>query len=206
MESLLVNFSEVHRILAYLAIFVGMFIEGEIILLLTGVLVRSGAINFLPAVMVGITGVVIHDILWWFLGKKLVEKGRKKFLFFTIENTAPILRRLEKNSAFFIFISKFAWNLNRVVLVCSGYIKISFKKMLRYSVPAAATWTILLISLGYVFAHKTDILKHDLKRAALFLTILIIAVLALENIVQKVFNALSKENGNGDGKINKVDA
>jgi len=191
MESLFLNLSEVHRILAYVAIFIGMFIEGEIILVLTGVLVRSGVVGFFPSLITAFIGIVLSDLFYWSLGKRLIESGRKKFLFFTTENTAPILRKLEKRSGFWIFISKFAWNLNRVVLVCAGYSKISLKKLLKYSATAAAVWTTLLISLGYIFAHQTDILKHDLKRAALFLTLLIIGVIFFEYALKKVFNALS---------------
>ena len=195
-ESLFLNLSETHRILAYLAIFIGMFIEGEIVLVLTGVLVRSGAVGFFPSLITAFIGIILCDLFYWSLGKRLVESGRKKFLFFTTENTAPILRKLEKRSGFWIFISKFAWNLNRVVLVCAGYSKISLKKLLKYSATAAIVWSTLLISLGYIFAHQTDILKHDLKRAALFLTLLIIGVIFFEYALKKVFNALSEENGN----------
>jgi len=176
-----------------------MFIEGEIILVLTGVLARSGVVGFFSSLITAFIGVVLSDLFYWNLGKRLIESGRKKFLFFTTENTAPILRKLKKRSGFWIFISKFAWNLNKVVLVCAGYSKISFKKFLKYSLFAAAIWTTLLISLGYIFAHQTDILKHDLKRAALFLTLLIISVIFFEYALKKVFNTL--DNGNNKNII-----
>jgi len=173
-------------------------------LVLTGVLVRSGAVDFFPSIITAFAGIILSDLFYWSLGKRLVESGRKKFLFFTTENTAPILRKLEKRSGFWIFISKFVWNLNRVVLVCAGYSKISLKKLLKYSASAAVVWSTLLISLGYIFAHQTDILKHDLKRAALFLTLLIIGVIFFEYALKKVFNALS--NGNDKPENNKMGA
>lgn len=55
-ENFLMNFSEVHRILTYVAIFLGMFIEGELILIFAGILVRSGTIDFLDSVFIALAG------------------------------------------------------------------------------------------------------------------------------------------------------
>jgi membrane protein DedA with SNARE-associated domain len=192
-ESLLINFSEIHRAFAYLAMFLGMFIEGELILILAGILIRGGHLDFFDTLFIAFVAVVLHDIVYWLIGKKLAERGKQKFLFFNLERISPILEKIKNNNELYIFVSKFAWNLNRFVLIASGYIGTPFKKFIRYSLPAGFIWAITFISLGFIFAQKTEILKKDLKTVAVSLTIFLLAVIVLENLFQKIFNNNKKE-------------
>ncbi len=200
MEQFFANFSEVHRILTYIIIFLGMFIEGEVVLILSGILVRGGSINFLNVVIFAFSAVVIHDIAYWFIGKKLSQLHKKKFLFFNLEKMESLFNKIKSREGLYIFASKFAWNTNRFVLLSSGYMKTPFKRLLRNSIPAALIWTIAFVSLGFVFADQAGILKKDLKKVAIFITILLIAVILLENVFRKIIAKsgafYKKYNGN----------
>jgi len=187
-ESFLTNFSEVHRVFVYLAIFAGMFIEGELILILAGILIRGGHLDFFDTLFIAFGAVIIHDIAYWLIGKKLAEKEKRKFLFFNLEKINTFLEKRKKGAEIYIFVSKFAWNLNRFVLIANGYLKTPLKKFIRYSLPAGFIWTTTFISLGFIFAQKTEILKKDFKTVAVSLTIFLLAIVVLENLFQKLFN------------------
>lgn len=193
------QFSETHRLLAYLIIFIGMFIEGELILVLAGILVKGGALGFFNTFLTAFVAVVLHDLLYWSIGRKLFKFKKTKFGFFRLEKMEPFFNKFKKREGFFIFASKFAWNLNRVVLISLGYLGTSSKKIIKYSVIAAILWSIAFISLGYIFAEQTDLLKQDLKKMALSVTFLLIAVIAIESIFQKIFKKESVINNNGNG-------
>ncbi len=184
MESLLTNFSETHRFLAYTIVFLAVLIEGEIFVLLAGVLSRNGYLDIFDAIAVVFAAAIIHDLIYWSIGRKLVKTNRKKFLFINFEKTGNFLEKLKINDGFYIFISKFAWSLNKLVLIASGYIKLPLKELLRYSVFSAFVWSFTFVSLGYVFAHKTDVLRKDLKTATLLIAGFIIIVVVLENFIQ----------------------
>jgi len=186
MESLLTNFSETHRILSYLIVFFSIFIEGEVVLLLAGVLSHKGYLDIFDVIMIAFVGAILHDLLYWSIGKKLSKTNKKKFLFVNLEKLGNFLCRLRVSNGLYIFISKFAWNLNRIVLMASGYLKVSAKELLRYSVPASLIWSVSLVSMGYIFAFETDILKKDLKTAGLFMAGFIIAIIILENLLRKM--------------------
>lgn len=190
MESLLVNFSEIHRFLAYAIIFLAVLIEGEIILLLAGVLSRNGYLDIFDAITVAFAAAIIHDLIYWQIGKKLFESNRKRFLFINLEKTASFLERLKVNDGLYIFISKFAWSFNKVILVASGYLQVPLKELLRYSWLAALIWSITFVSLGSIFAYKTDILKKDLKIAALFIISFIAVIIIFENIIQRMIKKI----------------
>ncbi len=186
MESLLTNFSEIHRFLTYAIIFLAVLIEGEIFVLLAGILSRNGYLDIFDAITVVFAAAIIHDLIYWSIGRKLAKTNRKKFLFINLEKAGSFLEKLKINDGFFIFISKFAWSLNKLVLIASGYIKLPLKKLLRYSIFSAFVWSLTFVSLGYVFAHKTNVLRKDLKTATLLIAGFIVIIVVLENLIQVI--------------------
>ena len=189
-ESLLVNFSETHRFISYVIIFLAVLIEGEVILLLAGVLSRNGYLDILDVIIVAFAASIVHDLIYWSIGWKLAESKRKKFLFIHLEKAGAFLEKLKINDGLYVFISKFAWSFNKLVLVASGYVKIPLKELLRYSWLAGLIWSITFVSLGYVFAYKTNVLRQDLKTAAFLIIGFIVVIVIFESIVRRMIKRM----------------
>lgn len=185
MESLLTNFSETHRILSYLIIFFGIFIEGEVILLLAGILSHRGFLDISNVIIIASSAAILHDLLYWSIGQKLLKTNKKRILFINLDKAKGVLEKLRIGDGLYIFISKFAWGLNKIVLISSGYLKTPVRELLRYSIPAAFVWSITLISLGHVFASKTGLLKKDIKTAVVLLAIFVVGIILLESLLRK---------------------
>lgn len=194
MESLLTNFSEIHRVLAYLLIFFGMFIEGEVVLIVAGVLIRAGNIDFFDTLVVAFFGTIAHDIAYWQIGRWFFASQKDKFFFINVGKLGPFLTKLHKSDTY-IFTSKFTWAFNRLILIASGYRNTSLRDLLKFAVPAAAIWSITLVSLGYIFAHKTDIIKKDIFTIIISITVFVAALYLLENVFQRTlsFKKIKKE-------------
>ena len=186
------QFSHTHNILIYFVIFLGMFVEGEAILIFAGVLIKARAINFSDTLIITFIAVIIHDMAYWYIGHMLSKTKRKKILFINLEKIEKFLEKFKQRSGAYIFVSKFAWTMNRFVLMANGYFKTALKKLLIYSIPSAFIWTITFLSLGYVFAEKTAILKKDLRIFGLAFAIFLIAIIIVENAFQKVFKKEEK--------------
>ncbi|MDP3015393.1 MAG: VTT domain-containing protein [bacterium] len=192
MESLLTNFSETHRIISYLIIALAILIEGEVVLILAGILSHKGHLDIFNVILFAFAAAVIHDLIYWSIGKKLSASGKKKFLFINLEKIKGFLEKTKINNGLYVFISKFTWNLNRIMLITNGYLKMPIKELLRYSIPACLIWSITFVSIGYVFAFETDVLKKDIKTAALLLMSFIIIIVILENILRKIVEKKNK--------------
>lgn len=186
METFLINFSETHRLLAYCALFFGMFVEGEFLLIFAGILVRGGSLDFFDVLIVSCLGAFSHDILWWFAGKKFSDSGRKKILFLNVAKYDFLSDKIKERNGFYIFVSKFAWAFNKLFLFLSGRLKVPFKTLVKYSVPAVVIWATGFLSFGYFFAHQTDILKKDVKTAMIFISAFFIAIFVLEYVLRRV--------------------
>ncbi len=186
MESLLTNFSETHRIISYLIIALAILIEGEVVLILSGILSHKGYLDIFNVVLFAFAASIIHDLIYWSIGKKFSASNKKKFLFINLEKIKEFLEKAKINNGLYIFVSKFVWNLNRITLIANGYLKTPVKKLLRHSIPASLVWSIVFVSIGYIFAFETDVLKKDIKTAAILLIGFIIIVVILENLLKKI--------------------
>ncbi len=186
METFLLNFSETHRFLAYCALFFGMFVEGEFLLVLAGVLVRGGSLDFFNVLFISCLGAFFHDVLWWFVGKKIFNGERNKFLFINIAKYDFLLDKIKERNGLYIFVSKFAWAFNKLVLISSGRLKVPFRTLIKYSGPAIFIWTTGFLSIGYFFAHQTDVLKKDVKTALIFISVFFFAVFVLEYAFRRI--------------------
>jgi membrane protein DedA with SNARE-associated domain len=185
MESLLLNFSETHRILSYVIISLGVLVEGEVVLLLAGVLSHRGYLDIFDVIFIAFLAAIVHDLIYWSIGKKLAESNKKKILFVDLEKVKRFIEKSRNRSGLYVFITKFTWSFNRIALIASGFIKTPLKELLKYSLPACLIWAITFVSLGYIFASKADIFKKDIKTAVILISGFIIFVVILENLLRR---------------------
>lgn len=184
--SFFLHFSETHRILTYTIVFlIVFFIEGEITLVLAGLLTRKHLLDFGDLLTIGIIAAILHDILYWAIGRMLIEKKSTHFLFIHLEKMGKFIEQVHKRYRLYIFVSKLAWGLNKPVLVSVGYLKIKLRQLLTYSIPACIIWVASLVSLGHVFADETHLLRKDLKTAGLLVAGFIITLLLVEYGVKR---------------------
>lgn len=194
MQSLLTNFSETHQILAYLFIFLVVLIEGEIIIFLAGALSHGGYLNVFGVLLIALIAAIVHDLFYWIIGKKLFQNNKKKILFIDLERAASFLKNFKEREGFFIFVSKFCLGLNKTILIITGYLGLSLKRLLSFSLPACFIWTGLLVLMGYIFASETEIFKKDLRTAGLLLSGFIIVIIGVEYLIKRKLKTFYPNN------------
>ncbi len=200
---LIANFAETHRMLMYVILFLGMFVEGEMMLIFAGVLIRSRNLHYFDTIMIAFTAVLLHDVGYWYIGKRLAMVRREKFLGIDLEKAEKFFAKLKKREGVYIFTSKFAWGMNRFVLIASGYFQTKLVKLVKYSTAAAIIWTTTLVSLGYIFAEQTAILRKDIKIAAIGFGVLFLVVFYIEHLLKKMFLEEAKLPEDIEEKIGK---
>lgn len=183
-------FAEQHPLLVYLVAFLGVLLEGDISLLIFGALSKEGLMDFPLLVLVSFTAAFIHDLIFWRFGWKIASLEKKKYLFFNLEKPVEFLRNMRLSIGVYIFVSKFAWNFNRVVLISTGCLKFPLKKLMKYTLPADLLWAIFVSSLGYIFADKTQIFRQTLGTAAILSLALVVAFALFEIYLKKIFQKM----------------
>ncbi|OGM90555.1 hypothetical protein A2755_03300 [Candidatus Wolfebacteria bacterium RIFCSPHIGHO2_01_FULL_48_22] len=196
----LIAFDAAHPILIYAVAFIGMYIEGDFMLLLLGALARGRYVSYFGMLLVAFVATILHDIIFWKIGNWLSRKKRTKYLYFDLTKLITFLDRMKKWSGAYIVFSKFAWNFNRFILVGLGYVGVPFKKILTYSPISAVIWPILYMSIGFVFADQTDIFRQRIERVGMFIAGMVVLVIVFELFIRKI---VIKNFFNGNQNNNK---
>jgi membrane protein DedA with SNARE-associated domain len=184
--------------LFYLAAFAAMFIEGDLALLLFGVLAKGHYARFSFLFVVACLATLVHDYLFWKIGSRLAKYNKHKYLYFDLGKFTRSMERFKPYTGPIVFLSKFIWNFNRIILVSVGYLGIPYRKIFKFSLGAAVVWPLAYMSIGYVFADKIDIFRQRIETAAIALAVVIGLVVLFELYVRKFVMRAFFSNGDGD--------
>ena len=138
----------------YIIIVPGAIIEGPILSIICGLLVRLDFLNFWFAYFFLMLGDLIGDMIWYWAGyhwgKGLITRFGKYFSI--TENTLEIIKRLyHKYHSPILLISKLTMGFGfpGAVLATAGIVRIPFRKFMFYNVIGQLIWTGGLLAIGY---------------------------------------------------------
>ncbi len=183
--------------LAYLVLFLGMFIEGEVFFLAAAIFALEGYLNWWIILAVTFVGVILGDIAWYFLGKysketRLGSWVEKKFTGYE----EWLQENFETRYARLAFMSKFLYYVNRITPLLAGWQKMEFRKFLRIHIMAAFAWLLFVVVLGKFFGFIIETIGVQVVFNRLYGVFLILAVVVLvgEYLLRKIFVKKIRKN------------
>lgn len=130
-----------HPFLAYLALFLGLLIEGDGIFIMGAILVYEGLLSWNLFFLAIGGGVMIGDIIWYFIGR-YIRKTKLGFLF-RIQFSRYhewLDRNFMSRYKILVFYSKFLYYVNRITPLLAGWHRMPFKIFLKWHFFAALVW------------------------------------------------------------------
>jgi membrane protein DedA with SNARE-associated domain len=187
---LFISFVEAHRYWGYGLLFFAMIFEGELFLVVTGMMARIHAFDFFDAFFFSVAGALTGDILWYGAGRLLESRyPDHRIASAVLRRVKKYLPTIEKNPFHVIFLSKFIYGLNHSTLVVLGFLKIPFGHFLRIQAAASFVWSLLFISIGYMFGTVaiayTRRLHHFLLIAVLCLIVVAVGAHVVGHFIEK---------------------
>jgi membrane protein DedA with SNARE-associated domain len=139
------------------AIFVGAGAEGETVAVLAGVIAHRGTLPYWPVVAaVGLGSFVADQIFFacgrYFKDARFVARMRGTAFF------ARALAEIEKRPTLFIFGFRFVYGLRTVSPVAIGTTRLPALRFAVVNFAAAAVWSLVFVSAGYLFGHGVETL------------------------------------------------
>jgi len=157
------------------AVFILVMFEGDITLLLAGVLAHSaffGPYSFGRVLMWGTVGACLSDNLAYFAGRGFCE-GVRKFRFYRAAQ--PRLQRLTKKfGPLSIFLSKYIYGLRWASCVFYGVGRMPYLRFLVLSFASCFMWVFILSGAGYFFSGAVMGLIGDFQRLGKVLLIIVL--------------------------------
>jgi len=183
MQEWLINLVTDHQYLVYVIMWVTALVEGPILSMIAGILLRLDYFPLIPLFLTLMLGDLAGDVLWYGIGRHYGHRFTRRFgKYFSItEGSVNKVEKLfHKHHYYILFASKVTNGLGfaLVTLMVAGMVKIPFWKYFIVNAVGQFFWTGILLGIGYFFGHiytQIDGVLGKLSIAAL----LIIAFLAL---------------------------
>ena len=157
------------------AVFILVMLEGDITLLLAGVLAHSaffGEYSFAQVLLWGTVGGCLSDNIAYFAGRGFCE-GVRKFRFYRAAQ--PRLERLTaKFGPLSIFFSKYIYGLRWASCVFYGVGRMPYLRFLAVSFASCFLWVFVLAGAGYFFSGAVMGLIGDFQRLGKVLLVIVV--------------------------------
>jgi len=198
----LTDLIEHHQILAYAIIFLGLIFEGEVVVITTGVLAYLGALDFTLSLVLIFTGSFVKTFVLYYLGELMNDKfSYSKFFQYIEKRVFYFMPRFKQKPFWSIFLSKFVMGTNYLVILFSGYNKISLKTFLKAEIISTIIWAPLLLSLGFFFSQTAISVSKEIGKFSLVVLALVIIFLLFDKIASSLYTFYEyfKNGINGNG-------
>lgn len=182
-----------HTLIAYLFIFFGILIEGELVLIATGVLAHVGVLPAYPTLFIGFLGAIGKTALGYYTGSLLGQHfPHNLILKYSEHKVLSLLPRFRERPFWSIFISKFVYGINNLVIIFAGYTKAQFKIYIKAEILSTAIWVPLIFSLGYFFSHTAFSITRDIKKSVVFILVFLILFMIFEKVITGIISLIEE--------------
>jgi len=162
-EDILTQISTFSPIWIYLTLFFFAFIENvfppspsDVLLVVGGTLIGTGAINFILALAFATIGSITGFMLMFYIGstvdKKVIHSGR--FRFIPINTIEKVEIWFRKYGYFVIVANRFMPGTRAVISFFAGISNLDPKKTIILCFVSALLWNLIMLYLGFIFGDN----------------------------------------------------
>jgi membrane protein DedA with SNARE-associated domain/membrane-associated phospholipid phosphatase len=172
----------------------GAVVPGQILLLLAGVMVKRGVLDFGDAVAFATIGAILGDLANYGLGKRYGEAILTKYgkhVFLNPDRLERVKELLLRYAGRTLILGRFSSVTRWAAPFLSGSMGMSFLKFMIYNVVGGLGWSLALVALGWFFGEGIEIASRHLGRyllIAFLLGVLIVLMVKWKNKGKPVFH------------------
>lgn len=150
-------------------------IEGDITLLLAGVLAHNGyfgQFSFLKVYIFGTLGGMIGDIFGYAVGR-LFQQTVKNYSFYKMAQ--PRIERLvDKFGGFAVIVSKYIYGIRTAMCLFNGVGRMPLSRFLFLDFISCSVWVLILTSVGFFFSGAITTILGDFKQIGIALFFIVL--------------------------------
>ena len=170
-ESILTEISSFSPIWIYITLFLFAFIENvfppspsDLVVVVGGTLIATGAIHFIPTLILTSVGTVAGFMVLFYIGstvdKKVIHSG--KFKFIPIDAIDKVEIWFKKYGYGIILANRFMPGTRAVISFFAGLSHLDVKRTIILSTISAFIWNALILYLGYIFGDNVELVDQYL--------------------------------------------
>jgi len=179
------NFVEMYAFYAYIILFIGVIMEGEVVVILSGIFSHLGSLNLFTSFFVIIVAGFVKSLIGYQIGSHLAARHSHRPFVHTIGKKIDyFLPNFSEKPFWSIFISRFfILGLNWFTLIHSGYKGISKKLYFKAESLSLIVWSLLMTSLGYFFSVTALSVSRDFRKFVVIIFLCFLGFFLIEKII-----------------------
>ncbi|MBA4124883.1 MAG: DedA family protein [Acidobacteria bacterium] len=191
------HINEILETFGIFAVFALCTVEGDITLLLSGVMAHSnffGPYSFWKVVLAGTLGGIVGDNVGYWIGR-LFRTTIKDYGFYKVARPR-IERLIDKFGGFAIIISKYIYGIRAAMCLFYGIGRMPYLRFLFLDVISAFIWALLLASVGYFFSGAITSIIGDFKQIGIALFFIVLVGIIIFYVVERYYLSEKVEEAN----------
>lgn len=182
-------------ILAYTIVFLGMFIEGEGLIIFASIFAWQGILNWWLLTFTVIAGTITGDIVWYLGGRYLRNTRLGNWLDRRYEaHTDALDRNIREHYGRLAVLSKFMYFTTHPTIFLVGWNRFPLKKFLWITCYATTIWALTVLAVGYFFGYAIELIgfKQFAHRIEIFAIVLLGVVFILGRGIRALLRRSSR--------------
>lgn len=173
------NIEELIITYGYLAVFIGTFLEGETLLLLSGFIAQRGLLDLWLVIIVATLGATAGDQFYFYMGRYHRDWIFRRFPALS-QKAERLYKWVERNPDLLIIASRFVYGFRITTPIVLGTSRVAGWRYSLFNFIGAVIWAVSVSVAGYFLGHLAERVLGDLRRIQkyLFLGILALGLLA----------------------------
>ena len=187
------------------AVFALCTVEGDITLLISGVMAHSeffGPWSWIKVVFFGTLGGVVGDSFAYLVGR-LAHENAKHYRFYQMAH-ARVEKLIDKFGSFAIIISKYIYGIRVAMCVSYGVAQTPFPRFLAFSAISCGIWVTILSGVGYFFSGAITSMIGDYKRIGFGLFMIVMVGIIIFYVIERYYVSERVEAANPE-TIQKIE-
>ncbi|REJ79411.1 MAG: DedA family protein [Acidobacteria bacterium] len=168
------------------AVFALCTVEGDITLLLAGVLAHQGyfgPFSFLKVYIFGTLGGMVGDTFGYFVGR-LFQKTVKNHAFYKMAQ--PRIERLtEKFGGMAVIVSKYIYGIRAAMCLFNGIGRMPLHKFLFLDFISCSVWVLILAGIGYFFSGAVTTIIGDFQQIGIAVFFIVLAGIIIFYMIER---------------------
>jgi len=156
-----------------LIIFLGVLLEGEITIIIAGILCQQGTLALGETIAVAIIAAFLSDQIWFQLGRRYGQRLLNRFPLL-IKHQHKIQPWIQNKSDYIAFGGRFIYGTRIIGYVLLGLHNYSLKRFMLIDSLVTTSWCLLGIALGYFLGTSADSIFGEIKHIEKLLLLMLL--------------------------------
>ncbi len=196
-EDILLFISELTPFWIYVVLFFFAYIENvfppspsDMVVVIGGSIIATGAIHFIPTLIITSIGSVLGFMTLFFIGtqldKKIVEAGKIKYI--SVDALKKVEEWFHRYGYYVILANRFLPGTRSVISFFAGLSELNVKKTVMLSTISAFLWNAIILYLGIIFGQNVDKVDYYLStysNIALTITAVVILFFVIRYFIMR---------------------